>query len=575
MRTVLLIVFVGCMRLGARAQDASTPGEVQPEPSTFHCLAVRWPVRGDANANAAAAVQYRKVGDAEWRQGYPLFRPYPQHMSEENRVAGGWLFAGSIVDLTPDTEYEVKLSLKDPDGGDAERTLKVRTLAEPVAPASLRVRQVVPGNGGGSGTEADPFKGLAAAHNAAQPGDLFLLHKGVYGKDTWNITKSGQPGKPIVWRGAGDGEAVIDGGGKGRAISANGAQHLWFEDLTLQNADYLIVAHESGHLVVRRCRFKCNMIGFAAINGGYKQSQGTVITDCVFDGPCAWPRTKGIERDHGIHITGAGHVVAYNRFRGFADSIHGTSHGRLSASDFHNNEISECSDDGLETDYADTNVRVFRNRFTNVWEAMSAQPSNGGPVYFFCNAVFNCDYSPFKLHNDTAGVLLFHNTCVKQGFPFHVEPGGETVNDGVTRNNLFIGTRGPAMRSTGRMTRCDFDADGYGLVGGEASPFALWLGRTYKTPADAKASAQLYAKHGAVLVDPKTCFATGILPPDDIKVQQPIEKNDLRLKPGSDAIDRGIPLPNFSDGFAGKAPDLGCHELGSPLPHYGPRQGRR
>jgi hypothetical protein len=36
-------------------------------------------------------------------------------------------------------------------------------------------------------------------------------------------------------------------------------------------------------------------------------------------------------------------------------------------------------------------------------------------------------------------------------------------------------------------------------------------------------------------------------------------------------VDAGVVLPNFNDGFTGKAPDLGCCELGQPLPHYGPR----
>ena len=35
--------------------------------------------------------------------------------------ADGWLFAGSIFFLQPDTAYELKLNLVDPDGGSAER----------------------------------------------------------------------------------------------------------------------------------------------------------------------------------------------------------------------------------------------------------------------------------------------------------------------------------------------------------------------------------------------------------------------------------------------------------------------
>jgi hypothetical protein len=46
---------------------------------------------------------------------------------------------------------------------------------------------------------------------------------------------------------------------------------------------------------------------------------------------------------------------------------------------------------------------------------------------------------------------------------------------------------------------------------------------------------------------------------------------DFRLKPGSSPIDRGFPLPSVTDGFSGRAPDLGAIEFGEAPPHYGPR----
>jgi hypothetical protein len=46
---------------------------------------------------------------------------------------------------------------------------------------------------------------------------------------------------------------------------------------------------------------------------------------------------------------------------------------------------------------------------------------------------------------------------------------------------------------------------------------------------------------------------------------------DFRLKSGSAAVDRGVVLPNVTDGFAGQAPDLGALEFGQIPPHYGPR----
>ena len=46
---------------------------------------------------------------------------------------------------------------------------------------------------------------------------------------------------------------------------------------------------------------------------------------------------------------------------------------------------------------------------------------------------------------------------------------------------------------------------------------------------------------------------------------------DFRLRPGSAAVDRGTSLAGVTDGFEGRAPDLGALEVGAPLPVYGPR----
>jgi hypothetical protein len=61
---------------------------------------------------------------------------------------------------------------------------------------------------------------------------------------------------------------------------------------------------------------------------------------------------------------------------------------------------------------------------------------------------------------------------------------------------------------------------------------------------------------------------------DDATVQKvyKAESFDFRLKPGSAAVDRGMVLPNVTDGFGGRAPDLGALEIGQVPPHYGPRE---
>jgi hypothetical protein len=110
-----------------------------------------------------------------------------------------------------------------------------------------------------------------------------------------------------------------------------------------------------------------------------------------------------------------------------------------------------------------------------------------------------------------------------------------------------------------------------GPLAGIFNVFAEWNGRTYSTPQAAQRSGALYRRHGAVLVDARGNFASGVGIPRNRSTRFPADKIDLRLDPASRAVDAGIVLPNFSDGFSGKAPDLGCCELGQPLPHYGPR----
>ncbi len=573
------------------AEDKSIPGKVFKEIATLHCLGVRWPITGDQNKNAVIKVSYRKKGEKKWISGYPLFRTLPNpdrsNRSREHTVKDGWMFAGSIVDLEPNTSYDARLRLEDPDGGNKEENLQMKTWKEPVEPKEMIVKHVIPGKGGGTGTQTDPFLGLDEAVKNAKPGTLFLLHKGTYVKgncknNTWILNVSGEPGKPIIFRAAGDGKVIFDGGGNfktgGRLVSACSddgegwfTKHIWFEDLTLQGRQYAIVAHRGSNWVIRRCNFRDMTKGFTAHNGGYNQSQHFFIADNTFTGPTKWPRTRGIEAYTSIKITGAGHVAAYNLMQNLGDGIHGCGHGFLSACDWHNNDITICTDDGLEADYGKFNMRVYRNRIFNFAHGVTAQPSKGGPIYIYRNFLYNGhnSFSPFKLNNHTTGVLLFHNTCLKQRDAFKISPANETVTNVVSRNNLFLCNNAWGLYvSTSRMRESDFDNDGYG---GDTT-FARWNRRyTYKTMDAAKKAGKIYAGTGAVKINIKTCFKSGLMPPKNCDTIFKGNDIDARLSENSDAVDAAVNLPGFNNSFTGKAPDLGCFELDKPLPHWGPR----
>jgi len=79
---------------------------------------VEWDLEGDADHDATCTVQYRRRGTTLWKKALPLFRvDYAWWYHEEHADTRVNMLAGSILFLEPGTEYEVGLSLSDPDGG--------------------------------------------------------------------------------------------------------------------------------------------------------------------------------------------------------------------------------------------------------------------------------------------------------------------------------------------------------------------------------------------------------------------------------------------------------------------------
>ena len=118
--------------------NAVKPGKFVVEHPTLICLGFEWYIAGDENHNATVNVCYRKKGDSHWKKALPLLRI--QNEECINSFLVNWidyvtpnLFAGSIMDLEPDTIYECKFLMSDPDGirGKAFETVTVKTRPEP------------------------------------------------------------------------------------------------------------------------------------------------------------------------------------------------------------------------------------------------------------------------------------------------------------------------------------------------------------------------------------------------------------------------------------------------------------
>jgi hypothetical protein len=615
---------------GVRAENAVKAGPLVVEPPTLICLGFEWEITGDDNRNATAAISYRPSGHNDWKDGMPLLR-----MGGEKIFRAPYTvpdrFAGSILDLEPDTEYEVRLTMKDPDGlsGQAVHTVKVRTRPEPKAATGGRVLHVYPPSWRGNKEEPN-YTGLMAAYAGAGtgdwnvvfqrkvgPGDLILVHAGLYKGDRRNyvdplsttfdgaylLTAKGTPDRPIVIRAAGDGEVIFDGDGAFRLFDVMGAEYNLFDGLTIRNTEVAFwagvkdVAGAKG-LTVRNCRVENVGIG---INAQYAGSRDFYIADNIFLGRDDRHRILGwaspglygahpINSYYAIKVYGSGHVIAHNAVAFFHDGISVCTHGvpeaeqelKAVAIDIYNNDIQVTGDDFIEADGGVHNIRVMRNRGVNAAHTgLSAQPIFGGPAYYIRNIVYN---TPVALKfNNPAGVIVYHNTIIAENRT------AQQVSNAHFANNLFLGTDAPAGIAVlgGPTAYSTYDYDGYRPNRGAEANYS-WVGprpgmvidydRPQNQPQRFKTLAELAAATGqethGIEVDYDIFESLRPpVPPDSSKPGKPYDAVDLnfRLKPGGRAVDAGVRLPNVNDGFTGRAPDLGAYEVGRAAPVYGPR----
>jgi len=484
------------------ANNATIPGELLLERPTLISLGVEWRIEGDANQNASAQVEYRKQGETSWQAYLPLFRigkgltihpigspRFPYTIPDA--------LAGSVMDLEPNTPYEIRLTIEDPDGvqGEAVQTFTQTTRAEPALPDEAEIRHVYPTDYDGPKEKPAYIDIMHAVNgiapgcdayqtihpNAAKPGTVIRVHPGLHKVDryeywdfknrtmnhtywlhgTITLTASGTAEEPIYIVGDESGGTVFDGDGCHVLFNLRGAEYLHFENLTIQNCDIAFHGGFQGErggspkgLTIRNCWLENIVYGVLAQDG---RAEDYTIVDNVILGRNAHDQFHwkfGDSRGgYAVNLAGQGHVVAHNYVAQFWDginiftqSLHDPQYNQQSrAIDFYNNDIDLCGDNSIETDGGYANIRVLRNRcFNCTTGALSVQNVFAGPVYFIRNVVWNSGRGKTFLKDvGAAQVALFlhnttstHCTALKNKTPF-----SPFVEDGAWfyQNNLFVG----------------------------------------------------------------------------------------------------------------------------------------
>ena len=446
---------------------------------------------------------------------------------------------------------------------------------------------------------------------------------------TYYLTADGTPDRPIVIKSAGDGEVVIDGRGNFNLFNVKAADYNYFEGITFRNTDIAIwagtqfIAGSKG-LTVKGCRFEQVGMGVFSNHSG---SSDFYIADNVFlgrndskhltgwTGPF-WQQFEHVEGQEfppvmksytAVRLYGPGHVVAHNYVADFHDGIDTDMYGmpdgshpiegpsypprefwdrRPNAIDIYNNYITNAHDNSIEMDGSMHNIRVMRNMLINsASHPMSTQPSTGGPIYFIRNIVYHAPGGSTRLTGGSPGVLFYNNTILTE------TSAGASANVH-WRNNLMLGSNAQASIFTVN-TNTNYSSSDYNGFrpnpGNESFQWNSPSSNVAAIPADGTGSAKLETRRFATLdayaqatrqdqhsvaVDYDVFLKVSKLDAKDLATVQRLYKAedfDFRIKPGSAAVDRGVNLPNVTDGFTGQAPDLGALEVGQPVPVYGPR----
>lgn len=520
----------------------SADGQPRAVP-TFHCIGLYWsPV--DGALENRCVVRYRPVGSEEWRQALPLW--FDAREAEGLPVEHHREYRGSIVDLTPGTNYEIELFL--------ERTQQR---------ASLRAQ---------TWGEHFPIGETEIVSDRNAP----LI-----------VDKSGSPEGYVLYTHAQDHETVvIDVRNEHVECVYVSGSHVILRGLTLRNAQKTGIRISQGcHDIVIE---DCDISGWGeiaddglgrmdwAIHSREPEVARVIVQRNFIHHPRGDTNTwreyrQRWQTSHPIGPQAVGfldsegnHVIRYNTI--WSDDDHqfndifgaGSNYGVRGFpnrdSDIYGNLLSSCWDDAIESEGANCNVRIWGNYSTECFVGIACASTSVGPLYLWRNVCDVMRIAPgewdgvfLKTGNKMGGgrIFVFHNTILQ---PVRISEGGKTTMGAliglgcspmlnVTSRNNILHARSVAIRDRTADPLGDYD---YDLYTGEV-----------RAP-------DRHETHGVQGVP--------------IYVDDYGMKGDVGLfwlSSDSPGYDGGARLPNINDGYYGVAPDIGAHESHTPVMEFG------
>lgn len=544
MLSVLSLASLGTEGKSAGAPVIPTSGTAQSATPravcTFESIGLYW-TPADGAEDKTCRVQYRIVGDPVWREALPLW--FDKRIGE---------YRGSVVQLRSGTPYELHLELA---GSRTSATIEATTWNE-----SFPVARTI---------ELEDTKGktLVVDQPGTAGGYVLYTHRA-------SATTS-----------------MLDGADAVDHCVEVSASFVILRGLTIRAPKiHGIVLGEGSHDIVIE---DCDISGWgriakdgwgvdydSAVFSRFKPLTRVIIQRNRFHDPRSnsnsWQEFReGGSRYHpmGPQViffsnSAGNNVLRYNEFttddQHFCNDIFGGENNSSlrgfpgADSDVYGNRIEGCWDDGLEIEGGGCNVRVWGNYIDRTMVKIAIAGISVGPTYIFRNVAGSSRLGHEGWHGGTfikmghrpftggGRAYIFHNTILQPEGPPQApdtigcdeglsQSGGPELLGIVSRNNILHIRRvgGSSIRDASKVARHDYD---YDLISGKV------------------VSAGLPEPHGVKGVP--------IYAPKRVA-------GDFALDPSSPGFDAGEVIPNFNDGFAGRAPDVGAFEAGSPPMEFG------
>ena len=519
--------------------------------TTYECAGIYWHIPEDGSCK----VNYRLSGNGPWKESLNLV--YDKRDGE---------YRGSIVNLLPDTKYEIEL---------VTDRKKSKTEAR---------------------TRNDKFK----------IGKVTTLAEGESDKKVI-ITESGTPEAyhlvtvPLNSRSILNLKNIADNG-----IEVD-ADYVIIRGIEIRNAAINGILIKSGHhdIIIEQCYITFwGRIGGPLTYGNFDGDLDSGIFSEEGCGNLTIQRNliedpRGAANDwetghpsgpQGISIiqSKGGHVIRYNDIvstedHGFNDGIGGAENfsfvGNINSnSDIYGNIIRSVWDDAIESEGANMNVRIWGNYGHLFFNGIATATTSKGPIYIYRN-VFGESRTG---HSNSAGGAfiktgerepyaggrryVFHNTILQPGgvfsaFTSHVNP------NCVSRNNIFD-VPGKLATDIEKEPASDYDYDYFsGIYKGKTA-----TGKNNIRISTTPSGTRLFVSSYSLEFYPRTFINTikwGVSPiefgEEKVNITDPVvwTRNPL--------IDGGVLIAGFNDDFRGSAPDLGAFEKGAPPLQFGRR----